>query len=315
MSARRTKSNRQPYPREAGSLIAACSLFPPHSPALSDDIIIEAIDAAFDRTSRDRVGNIRKVKSTPAELVKTCISHLKKRTDPILGVYFYTFCEVEDIFELDAIPHEMQRQRMNMGVFYQYLTIELMKKAHQTKRTSVEAVFDGEREGDVVAEIKTPGFASGIRIYASVKKSSDTVGGQDVPGVIRRLEAVAKTGKNITRPYLCVFCYATPPAGVIREYKDSRSVRCNNEGHPFSENCESWEPGFIFPFICGRQPVDIYRLAIKRIGNYLPFYTLKHKQECSRLLKKEFVKMGLVDNNGKLDQTKFINFITKESHK
>ena len=315
MPLKKAYSNRQPYPRENSSLLAAHSLFPPLSPPLSDESIIKAIDAAFDRTGRNRVGNIRKVKSTPEELVNLCINHLKKRTDPILGVYFYTNCEVEEIFELDAIPHEMQRQRMNMGVFYQYLTIELMRKALKCPKCNIEAVFDGAREGDVVADIKTPGLSSGIRIYASVKKSSDTVGGQDVPGVIRRLETVAKNEKNINRPYLCVFCYATPPGGVIKGYEDSRNVRYNNEGHPFSENCESWEPGFVFPFICGRLPADLYRLAIKRIGNYLPFYTLEHRQECARLLKEEFDKMGLVDANGKLNQTKFIRFITESSHK
>lgn len=293
-------------------MLAAHSLFPPHKPPLSDDLIIKAIDTAFDRTSRNRVGSVRKVVKTPLELVKLCVSHLKKRTDPILGAYFYLQCNIKEIFELDAIPHEMQRQRMNMGVFYQYLTIELMRKSLKSRKTNIEAVFDGAREGDVVAEIRTPGFKPGIRIYTSVKKSSDTVGGQDVPGVIRRLESIAKEEKNITRPYLCVFCYATPPGGVIRSYQDSRGVRCNNQGYPFSDNCESWEPGFIFPFICGRPPVDIYKLAITRVGHYLPFYTIEHKKECARLLKEEFEKRGLVDIHGRLDQTKFIKFITEK---
>ena len=312
MTIRRTQSNRQPYPREAGSLLAAHSLFPPHKPPLSDEIIMKAIDAAFDRTSKDRVGSVRTVTTTPVELVKLCIKHLKKRTDPILGAYFYSHCKIEEIFELDAIPHEMQRQRMSMGVFYQYLTIELMRKSLKSKKCNIEAVWDGAREGDVVAEMSTPGYKPGIRIYTSVKKSSDTVGGQDVPGVIRRLESLAIEEKNITRPYLCVFCYATPPAGIIRNYDDSRSVRRNNEGRPFSENCESWEPGFIFPFICGRPPVDIYKLSITRVVDYLPFYAMRHKQECSRLLKEEFIKMGLVDADGKLDQTKFVKFITEK---
>ncbi len=300
MTPRGVQSHRQPYPRQAGSLLAAHALFPPHKPPLPDQIIMKAIDAAFDRTCRDRVGSIRKVTKNPHELVKLCIKHLKKRTDPILGVYFYSQCNVEEIFELDAIPYEMQRQRMNMGVFYQYLTVELMRKSLKGKKCNIEAVWDGAREGDVVAEIKTPGFKPGVRIYTSVKKSSDTVGGQDVPGVIRRLEGLAKAEK------------ATPPGGVIRSYEDSRSVRCNNEGYPFSDNCESWEPGFIFPFICGRPPVDIYKFAITRVGNFFPFYTIEHKKECALLLKEEFVKMGLVDTHGKLDQTKFVKFITEK---
>ena len=61
------------------------------------------------------------------------------------------------------------------------------------------------REGDVVADLKTPGYKEGIRIYASVKKSADTVGGQDVPGVIKRLEAGAKAEKNLTPAHIYVF--------------------------------------------------------------------------------------------------------------
>ena len=313
MVARRiVKLNRQPYPRETDRFLAAHSLFPQHNPPLSDDVVTNAIDIAFDRTLRDRCGKVKKVTNTPREMVKQCIKHIKERTDPVLGAYFYSSCNLGEVFELDAIPHEMQRHRMNMGVFYQYLIIELLRESSKTKKSNVEAVFDGAREGDVVADITTPGFKSGIRIYASVKKSSDTVGGQDVPGVVRRLEMMAKAEKNITRPYLCVFCFATPPGGIIREYGDSRSVRCDREGHLFSENCEWWEPGFIFPFSCGRQPVDIYKLAIRKVGQYFPFYSVKHKIECSKLLKEEFAKLQLVDSYGKLDQDKFLKYITEK---
>ena len=302
----------QPYPREGGALLAAHNLFPPHNPPLNDATVMKAIDAAFDRTSRNRVGGLKKVINDPASLVRLCIKHLKQRSCPILGPYFYSNCEIEEIFELDAIPHEMQRQRMNIGVFYQYLTIELMKEAAKLKNSRIESVFDGSREGDVVADIKTPNYAPGVRIYASVKKSKDTVGGQDVPGVIRRLEGVAKSEKNITRPYICVFCYATPPGGKIKPYNESRCVRYNQEGHAFSENCESWEPGFIFPFISGRPASDIYKLCVEKVAKFLPFYTLEHKKECSRLLKEEFKKLGLIGSNGRLDQLSFIKFITEK---
>lgn len=163
----------------------------------------------------------------------------------------------------------------------------------------------------MVADIKTPGFRRGVRLYASVKKSSDTVGGQDVPGAIRRLEDVARAERNITRPYLCTFCYATPPGGRIRGYQESRSVRYNRDGHPFSENCESWEPGFIFPFISGHAPIDIYKLAITKVGHYLPFHAMAHRQECARLLREKFVEMGLLSQAGKIDQVKFLEFVSR----
>lgn len=310
MAARKSKLSLQPYPREKKSLLVANSLFPPHKPPLPDANIILAIERSFNRSIRDRVGGIKKVASSPKELVDLCINHLKTRTGPIVGTYFYSQCNIEEIFELDAIPHEMQRRRMDIGVFYQYLIIELMREASRTENSNVEAVFDGSREGDVIADIKTPGFKHGLRLYGSVKKSSDTVGGQDVPGVVRRLEGVAKEEKNITRPYLCVFCYATPTKGKIKPYAQSRTIRCNREGHPFSANCESWEPGFIFPYVCGRSAIDIYKLSVKKIGEFMPFYTIKQKKKCSRLLKKRLVEMGLVNKEGILDQKKFLEFIT-----
>ena len=187
MVARKIKSHSQPYPRENGTLLAAHSLFPASARPLPDDAIISAIRAAFDRARRNKVGNIKSTPSTPEELVDLCLKHLKTRTDPVLGTFFYSNCDVEEIFELDAISHEMQRQRMNLGVFYQFLIIQLMRQSSRVKNSNIEGVFDGSREGDVVADIKTPGFDKGIRIYASVKKSADTVGGQDVPGVIKRL--------------------------------------------------------------------------------------------------------------------------------
>ena len=311
MVARKNKSYAQPYPREEKMLLAAYSLFPICSPPLPNKKIVSAIEKAFDRARRNKVGNIRKPPSTPIELVNLCLKHLKTRSDPILGTFFYSSCEVHEIFELDAISHEMQRQRMNLGVFYQYLIIELMRGSSRMRNSNIEAVFDGSREGDVVADIKTPGFTQGVRIYASVKKSADTVGGQDVPGVIKRLEGGAKAEKNLTRPYLCVFCYATPPGGKIRSYTASRSVRYNNEGHPFSENCESWEPGFIFPFISGRSAIDVYKFSIGRISEYFPFYSIHFKNECAALLKQKLESLRLVNSKGKIDPSKFLKFITQ----
>jgi len=312
MSPRKVTSNRQPYPREKTGLLAKKSLFPSQSPALSDQAILKAIETAFDRTRRNRVGKIKKTLSSPEELVTLCLKHLKTRSCPIIGTFFYSQCAVDEIFEFDAIPYEMQRRRMDIGVFYQYLIIQLMRESSKAEKTNIEAVFDGSREGDVVADIRTPGFKSGVRMYASVKKSADTVGGQDVPGVIRRLESGAKAEKNITRPYICVFCYATPSAGKIKTYGESRSVKYNNEGHPFSENCESWEPGFIYPFICGRSAIDIYKLSISKIGAFMPFYSLRFKKECSDLLKEKLSEMGLINPAGKIDQNKFLEFITSK---
>lgn len=302
---------RQPYPRESNSSLASFSLFPKHASPLSAADLQEAIERAYLRALKNKKGDLLAVPSTPEKLVNECIRHLKKRSDPILTPYFYSQCKASEIFELDATSHEMQRQRMRIGVFYQFLIIELMRIVILTKNSNIEAVFDGPRAGDVLADIKTPGFAKGLRLYISVKKSSDTVGGQDVSGAIKRLEDVAKAEKNLTRPYLCVFCYATPPGGKVKGYEESRGIRYAQSGFPYSENCESWEPGFIFPYICGRPPSEVYRQAIVQVSKHLPFYSLQFKQECSKLLVEKLKQLDLLDSPDKLSQEKFVKFISQ----
>lgn len=166
--------------------------------------------------------------------------------------------------------------------------------------------------GDVITDIKTPGLASGLRLYISVKKSKDTVGGQDVLGVIRRLEAMAKSEKNLTSPYLCVLAVATPYKGRINAFENDRAMKYNKDGIALSLNCEYWGPGFIFPFISGFSPQEIYKLGFKKVAGYLPFQSLKFRQECAKLLSRELATLKLIGANGKIDALKFLDFVTQQ---
>lgn len=305
MAKKKNPSALQGYTREADQILAAHSLFPRFSPKMSGTALGNAIDAAFARCVSNKQGKLKPVADSPEKLVTECIRHLKERSDPILSPSFVSQLEVEDLFELDAVSHEMQRHRMTMGVFYQFLILELM-------RQSGWHVFDGSREGDIVADVDTPGFDKGIRLYMSVKKSKDTVGGQDVSGVIRRLESLAKEEKNLTRPYLCVLCVATPAKGKIQSFEADRQVRRNREGHYLSLNCEYWGPGFIFPYVTGREAVEIYTMAIKRVANHLPFMSLKFRQACGQLLKKKLAALGLIKTGNHIDPDKFLRFILSE---
>ena len=311
------RSPRQPYPREDDSPLAKKDLFPKMSSPLPLDIVKNAIENAFIRSRLTKTGNIRIYPDSPSDLVKICIQHLKERADPVLGVHFYSQLDSGDIFDMDAVPHEMQRLRMQIGVFYQYLLIELMRASMEYNRTNGHhsnfvQVFDGMREGDITADINPPSFPRGLRLYISVKKSYDTVGGQDIPGVIARLEGLAKTEKNLTSPYLCVIAVATPDKGKILSYDKGRIVKNNQDGHPHSENCEVWMPDFIYPYITGRHAVEIYAEALKYIEMHMPFYSLKFRQECTELLKKEFIILGITDKNGIVNKEKFFKFVAGE---
>jgi hypothetical protein len=294
----------QNYPRR-DDYLAKDELFPRPKKAISSDELSKAIARAYERCLKDKKGNTVELSKTPEELVELCLQHLKERSDPILNPYFLSKCELDEIFELDAIAHEMQRHRMRIGVFYQFLLIELM-------RLRFSNVSDGKREGDAEAEVDTPTFSKGLRFFISVKKSSDTVGGQDVGGMIRRLESMALEDKNLTRPYLCVVCFATPQRGIITSYKDGRSVRRNRDGYPYSPNCEVWSPGFIFPYVCGLEAEDVYRAGLQTVGEFLPFHSLKHREKCGKMLAAELNKLALVDDKtGRLDPLKFQQFVTQ----
>jgi len=294
------KLQLQPYPREGTSLLSSNDLYPPKQPPLNEADIDLAIDAAFQRCLTNKRGDLKNIETDPLKLVKLTLKHLKERSDPILSPYFLNLLDVENIFELDAISYEMQRHRMTIGIFYQFLILELMRKNWP--------VFDASREGDIVADISTPGFEKGIRLYISIKKSKDTVGGQDVGGVIRRLENEAKAEKNLSRPYLCVIGIATPSKGKLKGY-DDRTIRTTSSGGAYSLNCEFWGPGFLFPFITGHNAVEIYQRSIKRVSGFLPFMTINFKNECSLLLKSELENLGLINNSNKIDIDKFLNYI------
>lgn len=291
----------QPYPRDAGGqLLAAASLFPLMTPPMNDELINTAVDEAFARCLKNKKGVTKKAIDSPEKLIALCIKHLRERSDPILSPYFVSQCKAEDLFALDAVSHEMQRHRMTIGVFYQFLILKLMRYRWP--------VFDGSREGDIIADIDTPGFTEGLRLYMSVKKSTDTVGGQDISGVIKRLESVAKEEKNLTRPYLCVVCVATPARGKIKDYDSDRQIKCNKENQPYSLNCEYWGPGFIFPYVTGRGAYETYSRAINRVANYIPFMTLKFRNECSLLLMQKLKSLGLLNVDGAVNAEKFLAF-------
>ena len=156
----------QAYPRrQPDGYLADDSLFPLPEQPLTPKQLDDATTRAFKRSLKSKGGDAAKIPQTPKELVALCLKHLRERSDPVLSPFFFSQCKVKEIFELDAIAHEMQRQRMRIGVFYQYLVIELM-------RYRFPATLDGKKEGDVEAEIDTPGFAKGLRLYMSVKKSA-----------------------------------------------------------------------------------------------------------------------------------------------
>jgi hypothetical protein len=89
---------------------------------------------------------------------------------------------------------------------------------------------------------------------------------------------------------------------------EDRKIKTNSEGQPYSLNCEFWGPGFIFPYLTGRNAKEIYRMSINEVVNYLPFMTLKLRAECAQLLKKRLSELNLLNHEAKIDPLKFLEF-------
>jgi hypothetical protein len=305
-------SGLQPYPRESETYIAQHSLFPKLNPPLDYATIQIAIKAAFERMKKTRKGKQRSSLDGPAKLVKACLKHLKERNDPVIMASFFSKVDAKDVFEMDAVSYEMQRDRMLMGQFYQYLLLELMRATSKVKDSPFINANDGKREGDVEADVVPQGYSQ-IRLYISVKKSSDTVGGQDLGDAIKRLERVAKDDQNRNSPYLCAIAIAGPTRGRIASYEASRQIKYNSSGNPYSWNCELWGPGFVFPYVTGRSASDIYREAAKIVGDYLPFYSLKFRKESSELLVRELMKRGIANEQGKVIISKLFEYMVEDA--
>jgi len=116
----------------------------------------------------------------------------------------------------------LQKERMNSGWRYQYLTVSCA-----TNTGRFENVSDiGTTEGDFTARVKFQNYAeTHLNLYVSVKNRKNTVGGQDYPKVAQSLEAVQPMIKTGVVP-ICV-CLVSQWIGVRGRFvviKDSRHI-------------------------------------------------------------------------------------------
>jgi len=91
---------------------------------------------------------------------------------------------------------------MNSGWRYQFLALDCAQQSRRFK--SVSDIGAAEADFNAVIEFVDK-KKSALSLYVSIKNRSNTMGGQDWPKAIYALENVAKTDKNRTGPYCCVF--------------------------------------------------------------------------------------------------------------
>jgi len=184
--------------------------------------------------------------ASPEDTRRICVKQGKSLFD-----YFKKYCgdpasTAYDLLNRHYIPvcHEqfhnrtLQKERMNSGWRYQYLVRECAQNSKRFK--SISDIGAAEADFHAIIAFQEPTIEP-LSLYVSVKNRKNTMGGQDWPKAIHALENVAKSDKNRTGYYCCVF-------GIVMD-RGSRLIKTDQKTKmPHSVNTEVWMADFFWPF-------------------------------------------------------------------
>lgn len=293
----------QAYPRDEKGLLEVSKL-PPHTKKISrsqlKSIILDAILYAGKKSSR---AILEIPEGTPAEervkiyrkKGKDLFAYFRKYYgDPATSAYDCLGKHYSEIAKEQFRNQTLQKERMNSGWRYQYIAKDC---ASLSKRFS--SVSDiGAAEADFNATIKRSDTKETINIYVSIKNRANTMGGQDWPKAIYALEEVARTDKNRSGPYICIF-------GIVIE-KGNRSIRKNAKTkNAYSVNTEIWGSDFFWPFFSNFTYAEIAKAVLEVLieeGQKTKLVeTVYMPDELIDTFGEECQKYNLLDKNGKFD--------------
>jgi hypothetical protein len=103
---------------------------------------------------------------------------------------------------------------------------------------------------NIVASNKT------LNIYVSIKNRANTMGGQDWPKAIGALEGVARSDRNRSGPYICVF-------GITIDKGQRQIRRISKTKAPYSVNTEVWLSDFFWPFFANYTYAEIAKAVFE----------------------------------------------------
>ncbi len=198
----------------------------------------------------------------------------------------------------------LQKERMNSGWRYQFIA----KEGAITSRRFLTVSDIGANEADFNATIEAQDVEAGrLNIYTSVKNRENTISGGAWPKMIRALEEVAKSDKNRSGPYICVFGLTMAPG--------TRSIKAEQKTKAiYSPNVEVWMSDFFWPFFTNYSYEEIAK-AVLSVLNILgeqdsldvriPEELLESFGECCR-------SRGLLDGNGYFnDPARLLEFFVR----
>ena len=146
----------------------------------------------------------------------------------------------------------VQKQRMNSGWRYQYIA----KDCAVRSRRFITVSDIGASEADFNATMNIVDSNKTLNIYVSIKNRANTMGGQDWPKAISALENVARSDKNRSGPYICVF-------GIAIDKGQRQIRRIGKTKQPYSVNTEVWLSDFFWPFFANYTYAEIAKAVFE----------------------------------------------------
>jgi len=251
--AKSLKTVPQPYPRiqDENSPQYGClddTTLVPHTKPIAQDELKDIIRLAIRNANRKSSREILSISidATPEEIDqiyeregRELFKYFKKYVGDPASTAHQIYGKNYRIVGIEQFRNRtLQKERMNSGWRYQYLTVDCAR--HSQRFVSVSDI--GAAEGDFNAVIEFVDKTQGpLRLYVSIKNRSNTMGGQDWPKAIQALENVAKTDKNAIGPYCCVF-------GIAMDRGNRYIKRQQKTKVAHSVNTEVWLSDYFWPF-------------------------------------------------------------------
>jgi len=251
----------QDYPRTAEGFLNDTSLAPHTQKIPFDELkaIIRNAIASAARKSR------REILEFPDNLDEAEKSRLYRQKGKELFAYFRRYYGDPASTAYDCLGKHyreialeqfrnqtLQKQRMNSGWRYQYIAKDCALRSQRFITVS----DIGASEADFNATMDIVEAGKTLNIYVSIKNRANTMGGQDWPKAISALENVARSDKNRSGPYICVF-------GIAID-KGQRQIRRNGKTKaPYSVNTEVWLSDFFWPFFANYTYAEIAKAVLE----------------------------------------------------
>lgn len=299
-------SRVQHYPRTVDDFLDD-SILRPHTIKLTLDqlkpLIVTAITAANLKSGQTILSIPSEASAAEAAIIylkegRKLLKYFKDYcTDPASTAHQVVGKNSKDVGRDLFIRRTLQKERMNAGWRYQYLTIYCARETHRFESVSDLGLAEADFSARIERQDKQGEF---VNLYVSVKNRKNTIGGQDFPKAVQALEHVANADKNRIGPYCCVF-------GIAMDRGD-RQIRRNRQNKPHSLNTEVWLSDYFWQFFTNFTFEEMMLAVLDVMENYTVEQNLSTEIAAPEELLEAFhqacLQQGLVTGDGVFDDAR-----------